>query len=136
MLGAALRNLCASAPEVTSISKFTDEFGVCFTAGWELTWRCYLSGELSGEVELYVEKATNATGDNWSYMGRYGSPGQTQVDVDHQDVTIGTNGTGGSTTRYHRIRVWVVPIDAPKEQACSGPDTSAIASRTGNSCVE
>ena len=124
---------CESAPTITSITKTEDELLACIGAlkGWHLRWTVVITGTLQAGQEYYWEAANNAAGDNWAYWRR-----GTAAYQDKYDVTIGSTGGGASTTVYHRVRAYVVPVDVDPPSQCSGPTTSSQADRTANACAE
>jgi len=116
---------CQNAPTITSITKRDETINTCAGGGWQVRYYVNLGGAgLTARQELYIEHATNAAGNNWAAFGNHGSDGETQVTITRDDPTIGSDDGGhGSSTVYHKIRAWVVPIDGDDTNACSGPTT-------------
>jgi hypothetical protein len=119
----------SSSPTIDTISKDVDTMGACPDSAWHTEWGINLTGSLQPDQEFYVEYATNSSYDNWSFYGR-----QTGLTIS-DDGLVGTSGPGGPLTEYRKFRVYVVPTGGSVGEACSGPTTSAGATRTGESCV-
>ena len=130
---------CKNAPGISSIVLYTSLLHGCEDSpipGWEIEWTVNLTATLvTGVQEIYVEYANNAAGDNWAFLGRF-TDTDTTVTVSDNDDYIGDDGPGATTTRYHKIRAWVVPIGLGTGSACSGPVTGPQEDRTdGESCA-
>ncbi len=121
---------CVNAPSITSITKTTDTLGACFNGHWFLRWTVVISGALQTSQEYYWEQATDSGGSSWGFWRR-----GTAAFQDKTDNQIGSDGAGASQTRYHRVRVYVVPVGESPPNECNGPTTGAQASRTANSCA-
>ena len=120
---------CVNAPSLTSITKTTDTLGACFNGHWFLKWTVNISGALQGSQEYYWEQATDSGGSSWGFWRR-----GTAAFEELTDQNIGSDGAGDSITRYHRVRVYVVPTGESPPNECNGPTTGTQASRTANSC--
>ena len=128
-------DFCRNAPGISSIVLYTNILRGCFEEGWEIEWTATLTAPLvAGVQEVYAEYANNAAGDNWAFLGRF-TDTDTTITVSDNDDFIGDDGEGASTTRYHKIRAWVVPIGASTGSACSGPTTGPQQSRTADACA-
>ena len=128
-------DFCRNAPGISSIVLYTNILHECLGVGWEIEWTVNLTAPLvTGVQEIYVEYANNSAGDNWAFLGRF-TDTDTTVTVSDNDDFIGDDGEGESTTRYHKIRAWVVPIGAGTGSACSGPTTGAQQDRTADACM-
>lgn len=134
--GLMTQNPCgSSAPTISSVTKDSEQIRSCLSGGWEVVWDVNLSKALSPWQEILVEHATDAAGTSWSTYGSYGSAGDTVVPVTRDDNTIGNDDQGsGSSTVYHKIRAYVVPIGGAVGDACSGPVTGPQESHNDYNC--
>ena len=102
-------------------------------AGWHLRWTINKTGTLQSNQEYYWEHKVNQ--GSWTYWGR-----STTEYKDYYDSSIGSDGPGSSTTRYHQVRAYVVPEgESPPNNCDAGsnePVESSEASRTADSCQE
>jgi hypothetical protein len=133
VVGMLSASACANVPTITAVSKSTDNLLLCFsgaTQGWVTTWALTIAGTLQAGQEYYWEKATDSLGTSWVYWRR----GTSASEV-NQDVTVGSDGTGASTTVYCKVRAYVVPVGASPPSQCNGPTTSTQSSRTALSCA-
>ncbi len=123
--------LCMGAPTITSITKTTDTLGACFSVFWYLKWTVVISGTLQAGQEYYWELATDSAGTSWGFWKR-GTAAFQEGGSQH----IGSDGLGEPLDRYHRVRVYVVPVGESPPNECNGPTTSAQASRLNvNGCA-
>lgn len=120
---------CNGAPTVSSLDNDTSVLNACGSNGWVSTWSLTAGALLSGQ-EFYFQYADNSAGDNWTFLER-----NTDGLITYQDGVIGSDGAFGSTTRYLKLRVYVVPTGGDDGDACSGPVTGSQINKTANACV-
>ena len=125
-------NPCIDAATITSITKTVDELLACngSSSGWHLLWTLNISGTLQAGQEYYWEVATDGA-DGWGGEWRRG----TSTTQHAYDAFVGSDGPGSDLDRYHRVRVYVVPVGESPPDECNGPTLSEQASRTAASCA-
>ncbi len=126
-------NKWGASPSVTSVNMVADNLYACLSGGWATTWSLSVSGSLPAHLEYYWEKAQGASSPpSWTFW----KTRRTTGNDDMEDANIGSDGGGGSTTRYANARCYVVPVNQGTDQAVPGEnDTGTEQSRTANSCA-
>ena len=111
---------CADAPTISSVNKDSDVVGTC-PQGWATGWSLTISGTLQAGQEYYVQYRNGSSpgAGSWTFWERTTS---TTIST-YEDPNVGSDGTGGSNTRYVTMRAYVVPTGGDAGDACSGPTT-------------